>query len=804
MRERSSHDTVLWNLGVASVSASWLFPGAAGRSLALPLSLLGLALLVVAGARAARFGRGLALAALVVSVQALVSLPVLAHALEPRSLPLLATVAAVALDALGLQAAAEGGTLFLFHGGEPTEFRFTAEKTSLLFLAQVLSTWWVLARFPGAPRLRFGRALALTAVYSAARVVVLVLVAGHLERPLAPFVDPAVLAASWLPFPFLLGLLGVLGFERAEASEGDATRAGARRRVAFAAAAGIALAAGLCGFDPGRAKAGRVLVDEAHGDWETTAEPFDRENLGHKSLYTYGELGRVIETYFGLETIREGRLTAERLAAADVLVLRTPTELYAPNEVAAVVDFVSAGGGLLLLGDHTNVLSMGAHLNDVAQAFGIHFRADHAVDLGGDTQFVYRTPALPLRHPALVHVDRLRTLSGCTFAASALDVEAPMAHPRLLSESADYSTASFFAEGERSGFDVVGPQRLAAAAPHGRGRVVALGDSTIFSNFTLHDAGRRELLVGTLAHLNRANLLPSWLRPALRALGILGAFAILVLAARDGAAGRSLPALWVAFVGTALLLGALKLAAHPWPEPRRAVERVVVWDGDDPLESERGGYQHLFLALARDGGWPERVVDLGDLDPAELLVVHDPARELRPREVRAVHAFLERGGRALWLEHGGRVDGFGRELLARSGLGLQPALVRGELHDARPASPFGALSTAGPLALLDAGNLWTHGEPIGPVGATRRGGIPQVEVVGGRTLQEVGAVPVSAVADVGDGRLLVTTLGASLSDEHLGRPVFDRVSEELLAAQHEILFQLLDVLRERAPAEAPE
>jgi uncharacterized membrane protein len=56
------------------------------------------------------------------------------------------------------------------------------------------------------------------------------------------------------------------------------------------------------------------------------------------------------------------------LSTYDVLVLKTPEEAIPDEEVAAIDRFVHRGGGLLLVGDHTNLLGMGTHLNSLRQA----------------------------------------------------------------------------------------------------------------------------------------------------------------------------------------------------------------------------------------------------------------------------------------------------------------------------------------------------------------------------------------------------------------------------------------------------
>ena len=58
------------------------------------------------------------------------------------------------------------------------------------------------------------------------------------------------------------------------------------------------------------------------------------------------------------------------LAECDVLIIKTPTERYSPEEVAAVRRFVERGGGLLLIGEHTNYERSSTVINDIIRPMG--------------------------------------------------------------------------------------------------------------------------------------------------------------------------------------------------------------------------------------------------------------------------------------------------------------------------------------------------------------------------------------------------------------------------------------------------
>ena len=93
------------------------------------------------------------------------------------------------------------------------------------------------------------------------------------------------------------------------------------------------------------------------------------------------------------------------LAECDVLVIKIPTARYSAREIDAVVEFVAGGGGLLLIGDHTNYERSAAYLNDIARRMGFVFRDDllYSTAAAPDQQR-YERPLVP--HPAVAAVPK--------------------------------------------------------------------------------------------------------------------------------------------------------------------------------------------------------------------------------------------------------------------------------------------------------------------------------------------------------------------------------------------------------------
>ena len=132
----------------------------------------------------------------------------------------------------------------------------------------------------------------------------------------------------------------------------------------------------------GTRKAGRVMFVEKHSPWSPSDRPYDTEILGggddeHSSSYNYAAAYQYLGQYYEMSRLNEGDAIDDKtLSACDVLVIKIPRVRFAPEEVQAVVNFVEAGGGLLLIGDHTNLDRSAAHMNDITRAFGFTFRDD--------------------------------------------------------------------------------------------------------------------------------------------------------------------------------------------------------------------------------------------------------------------------------------------------------------------------------------------------------------------------------------------------------------------------------------------
>lgn len=168
-------------------------------------------------------------------------------------------------------------------------------------------------------------------------------------------------------------------------------------------------------YDPigTRKPRGRIIVDEYHTRWEPTQIPFDTNVYGHDSGYNYAAIYDYSSRFYDVSRLlapgvlddRDPRATEMMKASdnrlgtgltspatrpgvqapnasatpaiddrlldnCDIFILKCPTVRLYPDEIESLRKFVQNGGGLLLIGEHTDVFGLSTNINDVARPFG--------------------------------------------------------------------------------------------------------------------------------------------------------------------------------------------------------------------------------------------------------------------------------------------------------------------------------------------------------------------------------------------------------------------------------------------------
>ncbi|MFW6108266.1 MAG: hypothetical protein ACOC8D_00485 [bacterium] len=487
---------------------------------------------------------------------------------------------------------------------------------------------------------------------------------------------------------------------------------------------------------------GRVLVDEHHSDWESTERPYDTEWYGHDSGYNYACIYDYLTRFYDMGRLDEP-ITDEVLADCRVLILKCPDAApYAPEEVETIERFVEKGGGLLLVGEHTDVFGTGRHLNAVGRRFGVAFRYDCC--FGIDSFFDDRFPPPLLPHPIVQHMPPFDFAVSCSVAPPLAGGRSAMVGTGLKNLGADYHASNFYPQAEDRAEMRYGAFTQLWAARHGRGRVVAFGDSTVFSNFSTFEPGKPQLMLGMIEWAARCDLVFDPRLPlAVAGLLCLGGAVWL---------GRRWPAGWVVVVAAGLgawgLAGGVVRVANrdsvPLPQPVRPLTRVTidrtVSDCHLPksgfIAGEDGEFGIFERWILRLGYFTSRRAGTALFD-GDLAVFFYPNLDVEDDFREALVAYVEGGGHALVLDGPGNERSKANSLLWPFGLSLD--------HGRRGK---GALAVP-------------EGWPSVPVESA-------AAVEGGTALARVGGVPVAATARHGEGTVTAVGFGSRFADSNMG------------------------------------
>ena len=331
----------------------------------------------------------------------------------------------------------------------------------------------------------------------------------------------------------------------------------------------------------GERKAGRVKVVERHSTWEPTMEPYRTKVYGEAGSYNYAAIYEYCEQFYTMGRILPDQsVDAAALADCDVLIIKTPTSRYTPEEVAAVVDFVQEGGSLLLIGDHTNVFNMNTYLNDMSRHFGFTFRNDLLFRVGSPYRQSYHPPKFA--HPVMQFVPPMFFAVSCSIDPGWSMGRAVIRNVGLYNLPAAYEESNYHPQAEYRPFMQYGAWCQLWATTSGRGRVLAFADSTLFSNFCVYQPGKSELFMGMLEWLNHTS---RWDAVGLQWCLLVGMCLALgascAVAARGvrGGRGRWLLLLacgWMAWAGAAQAVNGLQRRAMPLPKKTRKLQHVVI------------------------------------------------------------------------------------------------------------------------------------------------------------------------------------------------------------------------------------
>ena len=507
--------------------------------------------------------------------------------------------------------------------------------------------------------------------------------------------------------------------------------------------------------DPGTEKQGRILIDEMHSDWEDSTRLLDKDWYGMLSTYNYYCWAEWLGKYYKVDRNINNSLNSGLLNNYDILILKCPTNSYSNNEVKAIVDFVDNGGGLYLIGDHTNVFGMNYYLNQISENFGITFNTDATYELDTGKLSVYKPDSM-FSHPVVQNIEEFDFLTSCTLSAP-LTSENVIVGYGLMSEPGTYSTENFFRESVKSPDMDFGLILQVAGLKYGKGRILAFTDSTCLSNFCVFMDGYQSFNLGTIEYLNRINAY-SYLNMVFGGISITSLVLFVYLLRKENK---------TILIFLFLLVGLLTFSVagpafsnfnkvnYPLPNAHSDYTKIC-FDQEhsdfiiSPSSSTYSMYSSnyffntFFVWTQRVGGFPSLEKTFNDaIDKGNVVVIINPIKSFEDKEVDVLKEYINDGGNVLLMDSIFNKDSTANELLQNFGLFLNVESSDYSLYE----------------SLNDSLSNLTIG------GTTK----PYLSIYGGDNVFIDGNNDTSvAVVELGEGKIVVVVDSYSFSDSVMG------------------------------------
>ena len=527
----------------------------------------------------------------------------------------------------------------------------------------------------------------------------------------------------------------------------------------------------------GKRLAGRVKVVERHATWEPTTRPYDTTWYGEISGYNYAAIYDYLTQYYEMSRLLQSdKIDDQTLGQCDVLIIKTPKdERYSPDEVATVLRFVEKGGGVLFIGDHTNLYRMATIMNDMTRPMGFIFRDDLLFSNEASAYDQHFDPPWT-PHPSLQYMPPMEFAVSCSIDPGFSHGRSVITSTGLWSMPPEYHHENFHPIPQHCADMRYGAFVQVWAAWQGRGRAMAYTDSTIFSNFCTFQPGHAEIMLGMVEWLNHANP-PLDPRPWLIILGIAPLCAGIYLAERRTVAWLVLLSAGVCgWAVAAEGVAALHSWSMPWPKISWPMTKVVIdRTVSDALLSKGAftqgdgtGYGMLEQLIGRLRYHTIRL-EGNDAFGGDALVIICPDRPVEASFREQLERYVADGGRLLVFDSPENANSTANNLLSPFGLSVDRK------------QPW-----TGTLTMVDS---WP-GMNI----------VLANEIDGGRVVGKMGERPVAAIAECGKGRVLAVGFTSLFNDKLMGGEEQWMVEPDAaMRLRYETLYALVRLLVEDKP-----
>jgi hypothetical protein len=477
-------------------------------------------------------------------------------------------------------------------------------------------------------------------------------------------------------------------------------------------------------------KDGKILYDGFHHGLDSAF--FDNDTITHATL-------RYLESVGYDVSILDKAITPETIKGASILVLETPEDEYSEQEIESIVDFVREGGGLFVLGDHTNIMDCYNTLNPILNRFGLHLNFDYSM----------------LWEPHFASIagfDSMEETAGATLDANRYDAHVLYSLKYTTwADLGDWAAQdhAYMGNVEAEDNEEYGVLPICVTAGDGKGRVLAIANSDSMSGPNL--LYNYDFISRVMSYLNYENsfLKSTWFRLLLALLILLG-----VYRARLGAVKPFM-------LSVALVLALVQVQAA-LPVTSDPANMIALDVGHSNIEGygHPHQYKNVFLAIfAQHYGFNPVLVKTvpDDLENYAAYVTMGPTSSFSSGEVEKLLQYVQNGGTLVVF------DGFHAEIPSDPGNAAANSLL----------SPFGLYLNDSVLGELSYFNYTTWGYNLPYMKEIRIGVRPlqdplmddvygnitmysATEVLGGSPIAMYGnSTPAMALERIGDGKVIV-------------------------------------------------
>ncbi len=421
----------------------------------------------------------------------------------------------------------------------------------------------------------------------------------------------------------------------------------------FLAVLGGALTFFMVSFPKGSPKNGRIVFDIGHGTTESPQIDYNK-HMDTSAIFGHAKLVKLLKRHnFQVDFIHQ--ITHASLSESSILALIMPSLPYTRDEIEVIKEFVSHGGGLLVIGDHSDLSNVLSSLNPVIEQFGIGLRFDTIwLQTNDRTDLCYRP------HPAIFDLEKVNFSVGAS-----LDIKPP-ARPVILSRHAAFSD---FGDPDNEDHGYLGNSRLdrgerirdlclVADCLYGQGRVFVMGDSAYFQNASLYQ--NRIFAYRLFDWLNHRQDDCSRRKAALIALAIFILLLLGVIIYRRSLSSILLALLIISTIFSLWLGGFLNLKCYPRPQevPNKILidmahqnEYSLYWIN---RENSDTGLEGLVSQIIRSDLYPV-IKSRGQINEDEISAhkayfVICPNKPFSDQEIEDIAQFVETGGGLLLVE----------------------------------------------------------------------------------------------------------------------------------------------------------